>query len=46
MMFEVPELYPKQIEYCKARNRRICFGGARGGGKSFVSRIKLCLLAF
>ena len=46
MTFEVPELYPKQKEYCLATNRRICFGGARGGGKSFVSRIKLCLLAF
>lgn len=46
MTFEVPDLYPKQKEFCLAKNKYICYGGARGGGKSFVSRIKICLLAF
>lgn len=46
MTFHIGELYPKQIEFCKATNKYICYGGARGGGKSHVSRIKMCLLAF
>lgn len=46
MVFNIGELYPKQIEFCKATNKYICYGGARGGGKSHVSRIKMCLLAF
>ena len=46
MNFTIPELYPKQKEFCLATNKYICYGGARGGGKSFVSRIKICLLAF
>lgn len=45
MEFNIGELYPKQIEFCKANNKYICYGGARGGGKSHVSRIKMCLLA-
>lgn len=45
MIFDIGELYPKQIEFCKATNKYICYGGARGGGKSHVSRIKMCLLA-
>lgn len=45
MKFEIGELYPKQIQFCKATNKRICYGGARGGGKSYVSRIKMILLA-
>lgn len=45
MKFEIGELYPKQIEFCKATNKYICYGGARGGGKSHISRIKMCLLA-
>ena len=46
MVFDIGELYPKQKEFCKATNKYICYGGARGGGKSHVSRIKMCLLAF
>lgn len=46
MVFDIGELYPKQLEFCKATNKYICYGGARGGGKSHVSRIKMCLLAF
>lgn len=45
MIFEVGTLYPKQLEFCQAVNKYICFGGARGGGKSHVSRIKMVLLA-
>ena len=45
MKFEIGELYPKQIEFCKATNKYICYGGSRGGGKSHISRIKMCLLA-
>lgn len=45
MNLNIGELYPKQIEFCKATNKYICYGGARGGGKSHVSRIKMCLLA-
>lgn len=45
MILDIGELYPKQIEFCKATNKYICYGGARGGGKSHVSRIKMCLLA-
>ena len=42
---DIGELYPKQIEFCKAANKYICYGGARGGGKSHISRIKMMLLA-
>ena len=45
MTFDIGELYPKQIEFCKATNKYICYGGSRGGGKSYISRIKMCLLA-
>ena len=45
MVFNIGELYPKQKEFCLAANKYICYGGARGGGKSHVSRIKMCLLA-
>lgn len=45
MTLDIGELYPKQIEFCKATNKYICYGGSRGGGKSHISRIKMCLLA-
>ncbi len=45
MEYIVPRLYPKQKEFCKSRTKYTCYGGARGGGKSFVARIKAILLA-
>lgn len=36
---------PKQVEFMKAHHKYICFGGARGGGKSWVVRTKATLLA-
>ena len=45
MELDLGELYPKQIEFCKSTKKYTCYGGARGGGKSHVSRIKMILLA-
>lgn len=45
MEYKVPRLYPKQEEFCKSKAKYTCYGGARGGGKSFVARIKAILLA-
>lgn len=36
---------PKQMDFFKARNRFIAYGGARGGGKSWAIRQKAKLLA-
>ena len=40
-----PTPQPKQVEFCKSRARFTCYGGARGGGKSWVIRFKAKLLA-
>lgn len=45
MEYNIPNLYPKQEEFCKSKAKYTCYGGARGGGKSFVARIKAILLA-
>ena len=45
MEYKVPILYPKQEGFCKSRAKYTCYGGARGGGKSFVARVKAILLA-
>lgn len=37
--------YPKQVQFFKAHNRYIAYGGARGGGKSWAARTKAVLLA-
>ncbi len=37
--------YPKQIEFFKATNKYVAYGGARGGGKSWSARTKAVLLA-
>lgn len=34
------ELNPKQKQFCQARTRYIAYGGARGGGKTHVLRLK------
>jgi phage terminase large subunit len=36
---------PKQREFMRAKNRFVCYGGARGGGKSWTVRAKATLLA-
>lgn len=36
---------PRQVEFFNARAHHICYGGARGGGKSWAMRHKLCMLA-
>lgn len=33
-------LNPKQKEFCQARSRYVAYGGARGGGKTHVARVK------
>lgn len=43
--FVIPKLYPKQLEFCQCQKKFILYGGARGGGKSFVARIKAIQLA-
>lgn len=42
----LPKLTPRQEEFCTADGTEICFGGAVGGGKSFVARIKMVLLCY
>jgi len=37
--------YDKQKEFFTAKTRRIAYGGARGGGKSWAMRTKFVLLA-
>jgi phage terminase large subunit len=37
--------YPKQREFLRAKAKRIGYGGARGGGKSWAARTKAVLLA-
>lgn len=40
MRFRMQTPQPKQIEFLNARVGNVCFGGARGGGKSWVVRTK------
>lgn len=30
MNYDVPNLYPKQEEFCKSKTKYTCYGGARG----------------
>lgn len=43
--FVVPRPYPPQEDFFLSTARYICYGGARGGGKSWALRKKLPLLA-
>ncbi len=42
---DLSSMQPKQEIFCKARTKYICYGGARGGGKSWVLRKKIALLS-
>ena len=35
---------PKQKRFLLSKKRHVGFGGARGGGKSWVVRLKACML--
>lgn len=37
---DLGDLNPKQKEFCQARSRYVAYGGARGGGKTHVLRVK------
>lgn len=45
LILNIGKPYPKQIEFFKARNKYVAYGGARGGGKSWAARTKAVLLA-
>ena len=40
---DIPEPNPKQWEFYRARTKYICYGGAKGGGKSHAVRTKAFL---
>ena len=46
MIIQLPEFHEKQKQFLLARAKHIGFGGARGGGKSFVVRWKAKLFSF
>lgn len=45
MTIHLGEPYPPQADFFKCTARRIAYGGARGGGKSWAARTKAVLLA-
>ncbi len=42
---KIPDPQPKQKLFLKAKKKHVGFGGARGGGKSWVVRVKAILLS-
>lgn len=40
VVLDLGELTPKQKRFCQARTRYVAYGGARGGGKTHVLRMK------
>ena len=46
MIITLPEFHEKQKQFLLARAKHVGFGGARGGGKSFVVRWKAKLFSF
>ena len=45
MKLVLPRPTPKQMEFMRAQTRYVCYGGARGGGKSFAVREKSAIMA-
>ena len=45
LVFHLHKPYPPQETFCRAKGRRIAYGGARGGGKSLAMREHLVNLA-
>lgn len=41
---EIPKPSPKQMQFLTDKHKYVCFGGARGGGKSWAVRVKAVLL--
>lgn len=44
--YVVPDLYESQLKFCQSKTMYTLYGGARGGGKSFVVRQKAIQLAY
>ncbi len=44
-VIRLPAPSPKQRQFLRARAKYVCFGGARGGGKSWAVRVKALKLA-
>lgn len=42
-LLDLGELTPKQKQFCESRSKYTAYGGARGGGKSYVCRTKAIL---
>lgn len=40
VVLDFGDMNPKQVLFCKSRSRYTAYGGARGGGKSHVMRLK------
>ncbi len=45
MTLTIPKPTKKQDAFLRAKQRYVCYGGARGGGKSWAVRVKAALLA-